>query len=285
MHFLLHLALIAVGSSAWARSPRLVTVTRATAVRARPTASARRIFNLRRGERVAVYNTPGEGDFARIRARRQNGWQLGFAPWSALDLTAPPATRTRRNRAEAGWALGAAGLWSHLSQNGKSFETDDQVTYSTSRYAAQGVLPYVLAQSGRENFWRLGFGMRTPFFHGQASTDVSGAVAKDVDVHYTMYSLLVQKAWTLPLLGRALYAGVGAEAAKAVQMTISMGGIELPTSSSDLPLYLGLQGFSGVGVRVGERASVAVEARFGSFLNQAVPVLAMEAGGLALWWF
>lgn len=243
-----------------------------------PKPTARKMFFLARGERVLVIRAVG--DWTRVRIHRGTRDLEGYVETSRL-----AAHMTDAPLPDDGWAVGALFLYSRLSQNGKKFTTEDEVSYSTSRYSSETASPYLAFQLQRHDFWRFIIGRRETRFKGTASTDISGAKPQRVELMHSLFSVGFQRAWSPFLFFRPFYMGIGAEMARGTSIKLKLDGVDYPTSEKDRPLYIGLHGLTGLEFFLGRRISVSTELRAGSFLNQSVPVLEVGGGATAFWWF
>lgn len=236
-----------------------------------------KIFTLARRERVFVAEI--KGDFARIRFKRNGRVVAGYVPLEALReaLEPPPLP-------EEGWAVGVTGLYARLSQNGKTFQTADEVKYTTSKYDSTTISPFLFLQFRRHDFYRLFLGLRTIHMKGKATTDVKGSDVHEVDLHQSAIAFGLDRAWNPFTFAPPLYLGFGFEGARASSMKVMLDDIELPMSSENLPFYMGLHGLAGAEFFLNKTLSVAIEGRLGSYLNQAVPVVRFEAAGTIYFW-
>lgn len=278
MHLFLSLCLALAPLFTWAAqaaTPQSLRVPRSLAVKQGPRKLDRTLFYVQKGERLWVFQDMGE--FTRIKIKRQGHWLQGYV--SSAELYAPVAANSRKSADE--WALGVAGVYSSLNQSGKIFETDDQVKYTLSKYSSQSLWPALVYQSARQDFWRVHLGYRITKFQGSATTDVANSTAKTVLVSHKMLSLAVDRAWTF---GRFAFGG-GVELSRALSMSVTLAGADLPTTSQDLPTYAGFSAFAGYELIARKKWSSYLNLRIGSFPNQQQAILALEAEAGALFWF
>lgn len=254
-----------------------VQIRKITPVYSQPAFDAAVKFNLRPGEKVTTTDT-GSGDYLQIKLKRKGKTGTGYVLRHDLVGDARDEGVVRKN-----WALGGGAGYISLSQGGKSFETDDQVHYTTSAYKATGISPFLTAQLYDQDFWRLTLALKRLNYTGTAITDVVGSKAQDVDLQYSFFSALLQKAWS-PFASKMIYLGLGAEAAKATGVSLKLGNSTLATSSSDMPLYLGGLIFGGVDLSLGRSLSVFAEARYEYIANQTPAIMGLEAALGLLWW-
>jgi hypothetical protein len=274
MHLILTLCL--TWAAAWADST-IMYVPASTPVYSNPLEDATKMFFLARREKVLVIGV--EGDFSKIHVKRNGRVMQGYVLTSQLASRLEPLPIP-----DEGYGFGPGMVYTQLTQNGKSFQTEDQVTYTTSTYSSKQTSPFLLLQIGRHDFWRIWLGLRSVAFTGSARTDITGAPSKSVDLRYKMIDLGLQRAWTPFSFFRPLYMGFGMEAARATSMKLTLNNMVLPTQDSDLPLYLGAHGVVGFHFILSKKVSAAVEVRAGSYLNQSVPVMAFEGSGAVFWW-
>ncbi len=78
----------------------------------------------------------------------------------------------------------------------KEFETDDEVQYTTGDFESSSFSPHAFVQYQAIDFWRLSFTYRLTEYSSLATTDLSGAATKEVNLNYSMLSVVIQKMWT-----------------------------------------------------------------------------------------
>lgn len=234
----------------------------------------RMLGTLKAGEEVEVVEWTTE-PLQRVRVQRSAKWFTGYV--DTMALADSPAVRKRRI------AFGLGFAQTQLSQKGKSFETEDEVHYTTSAYTSQTLAPFLSAQLGEENFWRVVVAMKTSDYHATAQTDVLGSREKSVRLSHKFISLLVQRAYN-PFGWQNFYIGLGAELAKATSVKLKLDEVELTTNSQDQPTYIGGQGFMGGQFHITPHWSAYGEARFGAFPNQTPMIVQIEVAACLLYW-
>ncbi|MBX3022329.1 MAG: SH3 domain-containing protein [Bdellovibrionales bacterium] len=273
MHWILALFLV------WSQAPAAPSILESPgsiAVRKGPGDGYAQIFLLTRGERVAIGKV--EGEYTRIRLKRSGKIYGGYVLSAELY-----GKRAVDLYAQDGWAIGAGPLISSLDQKGKSFHTEDQVEYTTSNYKSQMVSGLFWVQVARKNFWRFFAGTRLTRYKATAVKDIPGSVQQDLQVEHTMMSFGVQRAFNPLKRFAPFYVGIGGEVDRATKIKIRLGSLDLPTTSEDLPLYVGLHAMTGLQFMHGENWSSAFELRAGEFFNQSI--FSMEAGATVFYWF
>lgn len=234
-------------------------------------------FQLRLQERVLVLSR--NDDVLKIRIKRAGKLLTGFVRADDWALSQPANEGARE-----GWLIGLGGVFTQYQQNGKSFQSKDQVHYTTSAVTSQGLAPMLYAQSGRADFWRVFFGLRATDFKGTARTDVIGAPDKSLRVRHQLAAFGLERAWMPFSNARAFFCGLGAEAARALSIKITFDGSELPTSSADLPFYFGGHALFGGQWALTSHLDLVAEGRVGGYGNAAPMILQYEAGVSLMWW-
>ncbi len=270
MHLLL---LLLLQTPAWADST--VQASHDVPVYQTPAAEARILFYLIQGERAQVTPISQEG-YVRMRIKRGNKWRSGYLLKSDV---ASPLTMGQGRK----WGFGGGYQYTYLSQKAKNFETEDQVKYTTTDYTSHSASPFLAAQYGQENFWRVTFSAKSTHYTSTAATDILGSNVKPIRLNHTFYSLLLQYGVS-PFDLRHFYLGLGAELAKATKVQIVLGDQELASNSQDLPLYAGAQVFAGTNWFLLERLSAYADFRFTVIANQTPMIFQTEiVGGLMFW--
>lgn len=277
MHLILTLWLALFPPATHAQA-KIIQAPRAAVVRQGPGDGYKQVFILRKGERLAV--TGQEGDYSRIKVKRAGQIIGGYVLRAEIS-----GDGSKDPLAEEGWGLGFGPMYSQLTQSAKSFQTKDEVRYTTSAYTSLTVSPYVFLQYKRRNFYRAFFGYRLTRFKGSAKTDIPGAGTQSLLVQHKLISGGLQIAWSPIQSLRAFYAGFGAEAAKATAVSVELDGVELPTASDDLPVYMGVHALAGLQFFFNQTLSLTAEMRAGSYVNQSEPVFSVEAGAAVFYWF
>lgn len=265
--FILLLALI--GSMARAE---VIELPSGAVVYERPTPEARVLARLKSGSKVSIGGR-NIGGFRKVRFKRSGRLVEGYVLSEALQTPDidPPSL---------GWGGGM--MLSNLAQAGKSFSTQDQVTYTTSNYSSQAVFPALHLQWGLDTgFWRFSAFQRTVHFKTSAKTDVIGASDLPVIVEHKFFSASVQKAW--PLFTKFYY-GVGLEFSKASSTKVTLSGRDLQTSDEDMPVYMGVQALSGFQSLIMGRFSFFAEAHILAIANQSPMIFGYEAVAGLLYW-
>ena len=98
-----------------------------------------------------------------------------------------------------------------------------------------------------------------------------------------MISGALQKVWT-PFGRPFFYAGGGLEVARAIEANLTLGGVNLPVASGDLPTYLGGHLVAGGQLEMGRSLTGFAELRAGGYFNQSPMILSFEGAlGLLFW--
>jgi hypothetical protein len=174
-------------------------------------------------------------------------------------------------------------MYSYYVQKGKSFQTDDEVQYTTTDYTSTAFSPALVVQTDEQDFWRLTIAQKKTHYKAVATEDVVGTQPQGIDLQQTFLSALLQRAWT-PHSMQKLYYGLGVEVAKATSVSLQLGARILPTASDDMPLYVGAQGFGGGEWPLTHSLSIYGEARLEYVMNQSPGILAAEAAVGLLYW-
>jgi hypothetical protein len=236
------------------------------------------LFYLEPDEEISKSPASDEG-YWRIRVRRKDKWLTGFVRKS--DLEGEPAADGDTFRRK--WGFGGGLEYTSLDQKGKSFQTDDQVQYTTTDYKSAMLAPFVTLQMNERDFWRLTVAEKKTNYTSTASTNIVGSPPQSVNLQQTFVSLLLQKAWN-PDFAPKSYFGLGTEVAQATAVALQLGGAALPTDSSDLPLYVGAQVFAGGQWPLGRYLSIFGEGRIEYIVNQTPGILSLEASVGLLYW-
>lgn len=233
------------------------------------------LFQLEKGERIAILKKDEAGGFLRIAAKRNGKWRSGYIEFTEIEPYVAPKVPN--------WGLGGGVEYDYLTQGGRSFETNDQIQWTTSKFTSTGTSPFLTLQYKRDDFYRLTLAYKLTHFTSATTTNVVGPGTQPVNLQHTFLSALLQKAWT-PFKKRPLYVGVGVEAAEAIAVSLNIGGTQIQTSSQDLPFYLGLQGFVGGQWSLGSSVSLFLEGRFQAIVDQSPIIYDYEpAAGLLIW--
>jgi hypothetical protein len=256
-----------------------LTAPREISVYQGPESDAKVLFHIRKGEKIRTGTETG--GYIRVQVKRGGKFYGGFA--DEIELESHEAETWSGDQIFSGRVFGFGGgaEYTYLRQGGKSFQTTDQVMYTTSTYVSTMAAPFISIQMGHENFWRLSGALKRTHYTGSASTNIVGAVKQDVILEQTFFSGLLQHAWTM---ASGFYGGAGVELAKATSVKLSLGGQELPTTSSDLPIYFGFQGFGGYAGNFSKTLSWFGEARVEAILNQSPTIYSIEATLGFLYW-
>jgi hypothetical protein len=243
----------------------VITLPEDTVVYGHPDSDARVTFRLAAGSRVAAAK-PARG-FRFIKFKRRGKIHSGYI--QAL-------TKARSNENQPRFAFGVGILNSNLSQNGKSFATADQVNYTTSKYSSSNTYPELIAQYGLPtSYWRLKLAQRISNFKSSATKDLMGSGPQPLYVDYTFLSGVLQKTWPL-LTNRFFYWGLGAEVAQGSSVKVTLGGVNLQTSTTDKPTFLGVEGLAGGTVSIWNGFSGFVEAEYIVIANQSPLIMGLQ---------
>lgn len=225
------------------------------------------------GEKVAVRARSTSKGFAKIQIKRGGKWRMGYIRLADLDV--------KSAEAQDGWGFGGGLEFTYLTQGSKQFETADQVNYKIAATSSKAMSPFFLAQSSREDFWRMIVAYRIVAYSSRQTTDVSANVSNDVKLNYTMFSGTLQRMWNL---NRSIYLGAGVEVSKAMTASLKIAGSKIPVDQSTLPNYVGGHVAAGYQKWLGRSWSVFVEGRAGGFFNQSPMIYGGEGAlGLIYW--
>jgi hypothetical protein len=271
MSFLLGLLLSA---AAWAQTSWIEAPVNHIPVFAKPSNEARVLYYTNEGEQIGILGRSGA--YTKVKVNRNGKWRAGFI------YTRDLAPGGRREAPVKGFGFGGGAQVTYLQQWAKSFVTEDQVNYTTSEFTSMSFSPALGMQSARKNFWRLLVAYRRTDFTGTARTDVSGSAARDVSIQHAMISGAFQKAWSSK--SGVLYYGLGVEISKAMTATVSIGGVDIPTTDEDLPTYFGAMAFGGLQFSFGRKFTLFIEARPLVYVNQDPMVMGLEGAAQLLFW-
>jgi len=248
---------------------------KAAPVYAQPKSEARLLFMAKEGERVVVRKKGPR--YSSVEIRRGGQWKTGFI------LNSDLVRETSWGRPRGDFGMGGGGLYSYFRHAGKSFETDDQVQYTTTEFTSTAASPFVLIQFFHEDFWRLILTYRRTDFESSASTNVPGARPRELRLQHTMFSAIIQKMWT-PLKSKNWYSGLGVEVSRATEAHLVLGANQLPVASEDLPTYFGGHLAMGAQLDLRWRLSLFTELRVTGYFNQDPMVFGAEVGAGLIYW-
>lgn len=250
-------------------------IQRETPVYHKASFDSRVAFILHGGEKIVAL--PGKNpQFLRAKVQRKGKFFGGYV--NRLDVTGDVPAHVRGE-----WGFGLGGEYTSLTQNSKTFETADEVQYTTTDYHSTSMAPLLTVQLHYVDFWRLTVANKRTHYTGSAKTNVSGAVAQSVDLQMNFWSALLEKAW-MPFESKNFYLGAGVEVARANSITIKLGTNELTSSPSDIPTYLGVLAFAGGTLSLTQSLSLYGEGRFEYIANQQPAIHGLEAAlGLVYW--
>lgn len=256
---------------AWPAAGEILSLPRPATVYARPSPEAKVLTQLKAFTRVSV-GTKDFGGFRKVRFKAGGKVRTGYILNDVFQM----------EEARREWGFAGGFFMSSLKQGGKSFVTEDEVTYKTTEYASSTFFPFISIQYGlHEGFWRLSGYMRTAAFSTTATTDVS-SISQEVKVESRFLAGSLQRAW--PLYSRYLYVGGGAELAKAISTSVKIAGQELTIPEGSEPVYFGIQGFLGAHFFISQNLSLHTEGQFLIIANQKPMILGFEALlGLYYW--
>jgi len=217
------------------------------------------------------------GPMTKVKVKIQGKVRTGYILTRDLSATELPAERD--------WAFGLGASIGQLSQRGKTFETEDQVRYETTKYISQTTSPFLIAQHGQKNFWRVALVWRIANFSGQAANSVSPTASKELNVRHQMFGLTFDRTWNLLSWWPPFYIGLGAEISRATSTRVRLGEQTLPTSSQDKPVYLGGRVLVGAGFTFWDRFYAFTEFRVSAFPNQSPTVYGYEPAAAVMMWF
>ncbi len=254
------------------------TVTFKTPVYQRPNEESRVLFYIEPGESLILLAEAATDGFMPMRIIRAGKWRKGYVPEVALSGV---VTNDRKAWTESKWAIGGGLNLTYLLQKSRSFETEDQVRYTTSDFSSTAYGAGLFVQYKEEDFWRFSLSYKLTNFKGTANTNVTGDTIKAVSMKHSMVSGLLEKVYT-PFNGHRFYLGGGLEVSKAIAISIVLDSSVLPTTSQNLPVYIVGEGIVGNVWKVGRDYSLFAVARAGIIPNQAPPIFQYEiAIGLA----
>jgi hypothetical protein len=281
MRLLLTLVLtLSASVFAAADAPPAMLSPKAIPVKVSPDEDARTLFYLQRRERAFVYEQHGaNGEWTRIKVKRGNKWVQGYV--ISADLYAQAEPDPEASRPHTRWALGLGLTYSGLYQIGKTFETDDEVKYTLSNSTSNTTWPYIVAQYGEVNFWRARIGYRLITFKGLAITDVN-SIPRNVVVTQKALLAALEKAWTFK---NGFYLSFGLEGDRGQSISVKLGDVTLPTSSSNLQSYIGAVGSAGWQYQVMTAFSLFTELHALMLANSSAPIYGYEATVAGLYWF
>jgi len=265
MHLLL---LLLLSFHAWAD---IITIDREIPVYQSPADGARVLFYGRPGD--TINTQPATDQYLKVKIGHKGKGYIKKTELNPLGEV----------EAETEWAFGGGLVFTSLQQKGKSFETSDEVQYTTSSYSSTGLAPFLVGQMGAKDFWRLTVAEKQTHYKSSASKNVPGDSTQSIDLQQTFISGLLQKAWN-PAFAPKMYYGAGLELAKATAVNLKLGGSTLPTTSDDEPTYFGLQGFVGGEWSLSHSFSVYGEGRLEYIVNQSPAIYSYEVAAGLLYW-
>lgn len=245
-------------------------------VYARPSVDAKVLFKAKAGEKLAIRKRGLE--FSRVQVKRDGKWKSGYL--LNEDLFKEPEAPSKIS---GDWGVGGGFLYTQLQHKGKSFETEDQVQYTTDAYSSTSMSPFFVIQYLQRDFWRVFATYRMTDYTSKARTNVSGSQERKVELQHKMFSVIVQRLWT-PFAADVFYFGGGVEMSKSMSADLKLGGNKVPVATEDLPTYFGGQGVVGGQFQFASWLSAFVEVRGLVYLNQSPTVMGAEAAaGLLIW--
>lgn len=264
MRFCLFLFFIVI--SAPAAPPEMATLPVNTPIYVRPELEAEVRWVTGAGEKVALHQEVG--GFRRVQIRREGKWRVGFVRREDFKVRRAPDR-------EREWWVGMGFMWSQLGYGGKTFSTEDNVTYVTDEYQSRAVSPFLVFQYGDLDFFRFVLANRKTAYQSNAQNDVQGSPVRDVKLSHDMISMSAQYAWGFDGMP-AFYWGLGAELSYARAVTLTLGGRDLPVAEQDRPTYFGVQGLLGYRPRIGKGFVAGGELRPVSFVNQSPAIFGVD---------
>jgi hypothetical protein len=238
------------------------------------------IFYLRKGEPVSV--APARHpEYYEIRVNRNGKARAGYIQKLEVE-----EFEQKVNVYDVGgtksWALALGGQYTSLTQGSKSFDTQEPVHYTTTQFKSSASSIFVSVQMDYNDFWRLTLAQKKTHYTSTARDNVSTRV-QNINLEQTFVSVLLQKAWC-PFQWKLWYFGLGLEAAKATAVSLKLDAVEVPTTSDNMPLYLGGQLFVGAHVLLAKTFSLFTEFRYEQIVNQSPPISGLEISLGFLYW-
>lgn len=265
---------IALDAGAVAAEIEWLNMPKSIPVYAAPKEGASLLVMTTEGEKIAVRQRGAR--FARVQVKRGGTWKVGYV--YTADLDSPEVLSSRGE-----FAFGGGGMYSYLMHSGKEFETDDQVQYSTKDFTSGSFSPFLMAQYGATDFWRLIFAYRLTDYASTAMTDVPGAAPRELTLEHSMLSFTLQKVWT-PLTKPNFYFGLGAEVSRTIESNLILGGNKLAVATEDMPTYVGGQLIVGGQFDMVRSLSAFAELRVLGFFNQTPMIMGGEVALGLLYW-
>lgn len=254
---------------ALAQADTFVVVPDQTAIYQTPSEDAALLFYVPAGEKIRVVEEELDG-FSKVRAKSLGKWRVGYVHDTDLVQS-------------SNWGVGAGLQYSHMQQAGKAFQGGDDVKWQTSSYVSSSISPFLTAQFGRLDFWRLSLALHKTDYLFSATKNIFGTTAQDFTLQQSFISILLQRAWN-PFGWRSLYIGIGGEVWKATSVKLATLGSEIPTTTQDRPTYFGAQAFVGFQHSLLKSISAYGEARFEMVANQTPAVFIIEGTAGLLYW-
>lgn len=251
----------------WMRAPADIAVYKT------PTAGAQPVYTVGVDERMQIGSRTN--GYRRVLVYRGSRWRTGYVSIDDLE---------RMGSVSFGeWGLGFSFFHSSLTQAGRTFKTEDEVQYVTSDYKGSSSFPALVAQVGRNSFWRFLLIPRTTDYSGAATSSVSGSAQKKISLRHSMVSAALQKGWTAKWF-RPLYWVLGLEVARAMKTELTFDGLNVPTTGVNNPLYVIPHTVVGMQFNLVGNLLFNVEGRFSAVPNQSPLVYGWEFSSSLLYW-
>lgn len=158
---------------------------------------------------------------------------LGFAGTAYADTD---SDELEQDLSEPRFAAGIYGLYGVSRQGGKSFTTSDSVDYQTNGYNGQIFEPGVFFDFHRSPRWAYRFflGYQMVQYSGQASEVGIPVAPQGISLNENLLTFGIEARF-VPSENLGLWLGFGFELIHGLNMTLSLGGISVPTFSDDEP--------------------------------------------------
>jgi hypothetical protein len=258
IEFMFLLTILLHLSAGWA-STHSLKVPHSMALLEAPREKARVLFLLNKGEELLVLAENAR--FAKVSGQRRGKPFYGYIMKSQLAQAAFSAVQGPN------WIVLAGATYSRLDQNGKSFQDEGQTTYNMTSFGSVTAWPVLGLQWGSVEFWRAILGARTTRFTGAVGKDIVGTSRSPVEVEHRFLTLQLQKAWS-PWAWKRFHIGLGGEYSRATMVKVKIDGVQLATTSQDLPSYIGAHAFLGGQAPLYKSVWLWGEGRLGGILNQ-----------------
>ena len=170
-----------------ARAESSIHVPKALSVYQSPESDGKILFYLQKGE--SVVTTPAlEPGFLQIQVKRGGKRRTGYILESDLAEADQAAARLEKT-----WGFGLGGQYSYFTQKGKSFQTDDQVQWTTTTYNSSMSSPFLTVQMDMHDFWRLTLSQKKTSYSAAASNNGGSQTTQSVNLQQTFFRVCCRK--------------------------------------------------------------------------------------------